>query len=115
MSDLWHYTCAHAIGAILADGMVIPRPQPVLGGRSVSWWTDIDWPTSPESLGLTSHILSCNRMECRVQAGDITGIVPWTRWVRQAAGVHRRLLEVPGTLPAHWFVTGDAVPIVGGQ
>lgn len=109
--NLWHYTCAHAIGAIRTDRLVRPRPHPVLGHLALSWWTDIAWPTSPESLGLTSHILSCDRMEYRVRAEDTAEIVPWTQWARPLDALTRGLLEVPGTMPAHWYVASTTVPI----
>ena len=99
-----HYTCAHSIDAIHSQGLVSPTPQPVLGNRLMSWWTDITWPTTRESLGLTSHLLSCDRMQYRVEAEDTSQIVPWTKLAHDIPWDVRRFLEGPGTLPAHWFV-----------
>lgn len=106
-----HYTCAHSIDAIHAQGLVSPTPQPVLGNRLMSWWTDITWPTTRESLGLTSHLLLCDRMQYRVEAEDTSQIVPWTKLAHGIPWDVRRYLEGPGTLPAHWFVAESDVPI----
>lgn len=114
-ATLVHYTCDHSIDAITAAGLVLPTPQPVLGNRRLSWWTDITWPTTRESLGLTSHLLSCDRMEYRVEAADTSAIVPWPEFARDLPRIIRGLLETPGTLPAHWFVAETDIPVAARE
>ena len=111
MSALVHYTCGHNFEEILTSGLVRPAPQPVLGHRALSWWTDITWPTPMGGLGLTSYLLSCDRTQYMVKAADVSSIIPWVEWASDLPRLQRGLLETPGTLPMHWFVSEVDVPI----
>lgn len=111
--QLYHYTCRHAAAKIhgfgRSDGMLIPQPQPYTL-HAVLWLTDLETPDR-DALGLTSHMLNCDRTEVRfaVRPDDLKWAMRYASWAR---AVHlrradREALETatPGLLPAHWFVS----------
>jgi hypothetical protein len=94
---LYHYTCRDMARRILADGVIRPWPiMPDEGPRgeaiptglpddtAVVWLTTIDRPDR-QALGLTSHVLNCDRTEVR-----FTVDVPATRWEDFAAFANPR-------------------------
>lgn len=115
---LYHWTCLdHGAEPIMQTGMVIPNAHPLLGFK-FSWWSHIPW-ASRESLGLSSRMLTCDRMGQQFVADVEDGQV--TRWQTFRAGVLReypdriggvRQLEAAtGTRPDWWWVAPDPVRV----
>ena len=103
---LYHYTCAHGRKAIGRRGMLRPNAHPVLAGRRLLWLTDQDNPQR-DALGLTSHILSCDRLAYRYRV-EVTArdVVPWDVWKQSLSHTYISALEaVPGAEPSLWFVS----------
>lgn len=109
---LYHFTCSDSAPVIAECGELRPKLQPLLGCRLV-WLTDLDAPTRAQ-VGLTSHLLACDRMEYRVTA-DVDAN-RWVQYARTFPGRYRRyalnLNATPGALPLHWWVLAEPVPIV---
>lgn len=104
---LWHYTCAHHRPAIELDGEV----RPITGH---AWFTDLDdarpW---REALGLTSHLLACDRTRYRFRVVSSAHVVPYVRMRRTLPAAYRQALETAeGALPMHWYVATEPVPVV---
>lgn len=103
---LWHYTCGHRAGQINASGFLLPNPQPVLGGRSLIWATDLE-AAFDEPLGLTSVMLECERTAYRYAVLEPSAFVWWPTYAREQrlTWEQRAALEgAPGALPRHWWV-----------
>jgi hypothetical protein len=99
-----------------------PAEQPALGRLPLSmqaapvvcvWLTDLAWP-DVERLGLTSHVLDCERGEERftVHPEDQDGVMPWREW----ADAHKLDRSARSALElghrdgaAHWFVSSSPV------
>lgn len=112
--DLWHYTCDHGLQGIEAsDWFVIPAAAQLGSVRGTpgefAWFTDLSRPLR-DGLGLTSHILACDRTAHRLRVVDSGLIVPWTK-VRRAWRWAAELESAPGARPAHWFVSSEAVRV----
>lgn len=109
---LWHYTCDH--GHALIGGRVIPgvwQTDRVAGGPGeYAWFTDLAYPHRG-ALGLTSHILACDRTAHRYRATLAASIVPWVT-VRRDWAWAEELESAPGAMPKHWYVSPAAVPVV---
>ena len=108
---LFHFTCAHAAPRIVHDGVVIPYPQPMLGGVALSWWTTSSRPEAV-ALGLAGRsLVKCDRMEFRFRA-DVDDVVPWTlARVDFPAGAVHRLEAARGARPSLWFVATEPVRV----
>lgn len=109
---LYHYTCEHAAPRIAESGRLVPNEHPYLGGGPLVWLTDFTEPMR-QGLGLTSHVLNCDRTGWRVVV-DTDDAVRWPAYAR-SNGFSRPLreqLELPGTFPSHWWVSRDSLPIV---
>lgn len=112
MTTLYHYTCDH--GHSLIRERVIPGTwqagQSLIGtpGEYV-WFTDLALPLR-DALGLTSHIVDCDRTVHRYRATSTADIVPW-REVRRQWEWAEELESAPGARPMHWFVSSVAVPV----
>lgn len=103
---MYHFTCEHRAELIGVDGgVILPYPQQLLGGLSVSWWTTAQQPERA-ALGLTSHTLSCDRLSARYAALDQSSIMPWAE-LRDVLPIERvrRLEAVRGTRPSLWHVS----------
>lgn len=108
---LYHFTCDHGhaqiterlIPASWQDNRADNGP-----GRLV-WMTDLAVPNR-DALGLTSHILSCDRTAHRYRVTSEVDIVPWLK-VRRAYRWAEELESAEGARPAHWFVSGVSVPV----
>lgn len=109
---LYHYTCEHAAPQIAKSDALLPNEHPYLGGRPLVWLTDFDKPMR-QGLGLTSHVLHCNRTGWQVVV-DTNDATWWPTYAR-TNGLSRPLrdqLEIPGTYPSHWWVSREPLPIV---
>jgi hypothetical protein len=112
---LWHYTCDHGNASIedtaarrgsVGRGLIRP------GLDGFVWLTDLDAPPVL-ALGLTSHILTCDRLAHRWLIDPIEAAVyahPWTAVRRHVDPVRREGIEgAPGVLLRHWWVTRTPV------
>ncbi len=96
----------------MRDGVVKPHEQPMLGDRSLAWFTDLDVPHR-EALGLTSLILSCDRTEHRFKVTQAVDVRWWPRFARELGPREREPLEsAAGAMPGHWYVADVSVPVV---
>lgn len=112
MSALWHYTCDHGHAQItntLVPGAVLVGRR-LKGPGDLIWLTDLPHPNR-DALGLTSHILSCDRITHRYRLTDGADVVQWMN-VRRAYPWAAELESAPGARPRHWFVSGVPVPVV---
>ncbi|MFB9378578.1 hypothetical protein ACFFKU_06955 [Kineococcus gynurae] len=115
--QLWHYCCDHSARGIRATRIVRPIWQPLLH-LELSWWTDLT-PPDRLGLGLTSQILSCDRIAHRFHPTTASrGLVePWLTWLQRQPATLRQLgreLHLPGTLPRHWHVAERPVHVQAG-
>jgi hypothetical protein len=101
---LYHYTCGHFAPGIVETGLVLPSPI-----TKMSWFTDLDTPI-PEVLGLTSHLLPCDRTAFRFRLlapHDTNGeVVPYHEIRHFLDPITREGLETaPGALLMHWWTS----------
>ena len=109
---LYHFTCEdHGAPGIRKKGLAIPHrgmtPTPVV------WLTD-DPDATREELGLSSHSLTCDRMQVLFAAEGCRRAMPWREYkaLRGLMIGVRELLEVPGCDPAKWWVCERPVLVV---
>lgn len=101
--SLYHYTCAHVRARLGRRAMITPQVQPSLGNVRLIWLTDQGTPDRA-ALGLTSTILTCDRLAFRYRV-EAAGAVPWNDWkTRLPFTMIARLESVAGTDPAIWYV-----------
>jgi hypothetical protein len=97
---LYHYTCMHSAYSIKADRFVL-RP----GVTGFLWLTDLDAPDR-RGLGLTSHILECDRTEFRFAVPEPVEV---ERWVDVRKSMPRYLVQEleadPRSMLMHWYLT----------
>ena len=124
---LYHYTCAHQAKGIERDGYVQPHPQLMLRDTAMVWLTDLAPPVPPMAVGLTNHLVGCDRTEVAYQVHR-TGVLPWTEWRnswvrgqltqltprdwRQARQAALALESAPNAMPSHWYIATDRVTIM---
>jgi hypothetical protein len=109
--DLYHYTCDHGHDQI--DDLVVPatwQTDRASGTPGVyAWFTDLADPMR-DALGLTSHMLACDRTAHRYRVLDSVGVVPWVT-VRRMWAWAEELESAPGARPRHWFVADGPVRV----
>jgi hypothetical protein len=112
--SLYHYTCDHG-HALLGSGSAVLVPGQEQTDKQVPWpgrlvWlTDLDKPVR-DALGLTSHILACDRTRHRYR---VTNPDRTVRWVTVARNYPRDEIEAElGARPMHWWVSPGPVPVV---
>lgn len=105
----YHYCCDCSAQRIRADGFIRPNDHAV---PAVAWFTDLEDP-SVTGLGLTRHLLTCDRTAHRFEV-DAEHVLPWGR-LRSAVPplVRDRLELAPGAAPRHWYVSAHRVPLLG--
>jgi hypothetical protein len=80
----YHFTCEHHVFDIVAVGAVIPHRHPFMPMMApMAWFTTLAHP-SADDVGLTSTILSCNRLAHRFQVLDHSTLIPWSYVVEHA-------------------------------
>jgi hypothetical protein len=106
---LYHYTCDHGYDQISrSDWWLEANPLAVF---PLIWLTDLDQPDR-DALGLTSHILDCDRTEHRLTVQNDGHVYHWTQWCRlKAIPRHQRdAIELAdGAQPMRWWVTPDPI------
>jgi hypothetical protein len=111
--QLYHFTCRHGMRRIgTFNALLIPQGgrHPVAGWPPLLWFTSLAEPDR-EATGLTSRILSCDRMEHRYTVAPGSGCVPWpgSVWRAETPEQWIRMLEQSGD-PGHWWVSDKPVP-----
>lgn len=107
---LFHYCCGHSAQKITRRGFLRPHGREVFGIDLV-WLTDQALPNR-EGLGLTSHMLPCDRLECQyVVDVDASDVEPW-----MASVIRARLAIDPtfhefedGRQPDTWWIATKPV------
>lgn len=79
------------------------------------WWSWYIWLTdmpTPDraGLGLTSHLIGCDRIVHRYRVTNQHGTQWWPTFARTIKD--RRLEEAPGARPVHWWVAQQPIPVV---
>lgn len=103
---LFHYTCDHGRAGIGERGVLKPT-RTFWGGPAVCWLTDMD-PPDRDGLGLTSHTLSCDRLQYRYVVADSAGCERWlTSRIRAHAPLHAVLMleAIDGVKPDRWWIS----------
>lgn len=105
---LYHYCCRHSANEILKTMTVLPNKGMML---KVGWFTDLDYPDR-DALGLTSHMLDCDRASFRFTVTQHDLVVRWGQVRSHAPRAVVDALELaPGAYPAHWFVSPHPVAV----
>ena len=113
---LYHYTCDHGRRALGDECVLLPAAARIEDtgpwtGELV-WLTDLAHPHR-EGLGLTSHILDCDRTAHRYRVLPGALVDRWTTFARGLPRGYRESVEgAPGAMPAHWWVAVAGVPAV---
>lgn len=107
---LWHFTCAHSVEGIEATGQLEPTRQ-ALPMPPVVWLSSAASPPRA-ALGLSSHMLACDRMAHRYRVEVVPGVtVPWSTYRATLPPEVVRVLEAThGTRPGLWWVSESPVP-----
>lgn len=116
---LYHFTCQHAYERLGDECELLPpalqdpeRSWHWLPTAQFVWFTDLAHPT-PSTLGLTRHMLECDRAAYRYKVTTRRDIV---RWSQVRGAVPRIWVEglesEDGARPAHWWVAWVGVPAV---
>lgn len=99
--NLYHYTCDHGHQGIRPTGIVLT------GAYGYAWFTDLPFPRKA-ALGLTSHVIACDRTAHRYRAIKPELLTPWAEINDPTL---KAVLEGPGTQPEHWFVSRELVRV----
>jgi len=100
---LYHFTCDHGHTGITRTGTLLPNLHPFMPALGpVLWLTDFAEPPTPESVGLQSMYVTCDRLTYRYRV-QCKAVVQW-RDIRQRAPKEVVAdLEAFGQ-PEHWWV-----------
>lgn len=102
---LYHYACEHTRRALGRRGML--RPTPSVIGVPLLWLTDQD-PPDRNGLGLTRHLVGCDRLAFRYLVTD-PDAVPWLLSPHRTPAAVMLLELLPeGADPRRWFVLTHA-------
>lgn len=102
---LYHYCCSCSVRGITARGFLRPNGEDLFGVALV-WLTDQAVPNR-EGLGLTSHMLKCDRLQYQYIADvDPSQVEPWlTSEVRRKLAVDPEFHEFEdGRSPETWWI-----------
>lgn len=107
---LYHYCCSCSARQITARGFLRPFGADFFGANLV-WLTDQAVPDR-EGLGLTSHILKCDRLEHQYVADVAANQVQW--WldseIRRALACDSTFHEFEdGRNPSSWWIATEPV------
>lgn len=101
---LYHFTCGdHGWLGITRDQQIRPYRHPFMKHLGpLLWLTDLAEPSSPEDIGLTSTMLSCDRTEHRFTV-TTRAAMPWTSVRDHVQADVIEALETFG-YPERWWV-----------
>ncbi len=74
---LWHFTCDHGHRGIGKRGLLRPNPHVLMPALGAVVWLTSDGMPDRDDVGLTSHLISCDRLAYRYRVVDSSGAVPW--------------------------------------
>lgn len=74
------------------------------------WLTDLDAPAR-DALGLTSHLIDCDRTQHRYRVTDLTSVQHWLQ-VRRSHPLRDELEHARGARPMHWYVSLLPVSVI---
>ena len=104
---LYHFACFdHAAAGIDRDGVLKPELAPT----GLVWLTDLDVPDR-NALGLTRRFSACDRTQVRYTVSEAKDVFAWSDYRRHVAQDVRAVLEVPGTMLMHWWVSPNPVRV----
>lgn len=109
MTDLYHFTCRHRAGMVGRRGVLVPYPQPFLGGAELVWLTDLA-DADREGLGLTSNLVRCDRTEVRYRVLDASTVQAWRTYKLRFDRSDVSALEF-GRRHGSWYVSAASVPV----
>ena len=119
---LFHFTCQHGRDGIGEAGLCKPLAlwNPAAASRLgdrwelgvLAWFTDLDTPVAA-ALGLTRVTISCDRTVFRYRVTDPGNVERWvgSQWRRRSVWL-RDLEREAGSMPMHWYVAAEPVPVV---
>lgn len=100
--SFWHFTCGHGRRGIGLHGLIKPNPA-----TGLSWFTDLRTPRRIE-LGITSHLIDCDRLRYRYRVLEPSKLQPWRDVITDPDMV--AALTADGlTRPDHWWVATEPV------
>src|SRR5258707_1733633 len=103
MIELYHFTCNHGHVGIKRSRVLLPNAHPFMKHLGpLIWLTDFAEPPTPESVGLQSTWISCDRLAYRYSV-HTRAAVPWADIRTRAAADVVADLEAFGQ-PEHWYV-----------
>ncbi len=101
--ELYHFTCDHGYVGITKTGIILPNMHPFMKSLGpLVWLTDFAEPPTPESVGLQSEWLTCDRLAYRYIVRTHAA-VSWSLVRERASGNVVATLESYGQ-PEHWWV-----------
>lgn len=109
---LYHYTCEHGAAGIEASGLIEVRRQPPEGQVTLTWLTDLEAPNR-NALGLTSHIVQCDRLTYRFEVVEHVAVERYVDVRREFFPAYwwKELERAEGAMPMHWFVSLAPQPV----
>jgi hypothetical protein len=121
VTKLWHYTCHHGRAGLGDTGTLLPPqlqpaalallPPPLQVNARLIWLADLHAPRRA-ALGLTSHVLQCDRAQHRYRVVEAADAVPWREARESCPPELVELLEAaPGAKPWHWWVATQPVRV----
>lgn len=101
---LWHFTCGdHGHARIGARGVLRPNLHPLIRALGpIVWLTDDPDPTR-DAVGLTSSMISCDRLQYRYRALGASVCTPWRAFRHRVSPAVLTDLESFGE-PDSWWV-----------
>ena len=106
---LYHFTCDHGHSAIGERGRLMPGPFDVPGIGQVIWLTD-DPKASRDDLGLTSTLLSCDRMQYLYRTTGPYRAIRWVDIRGRCRSQWRTDIESFGR-PSVWWIAKQSIPV----
>jgi hypothetical protein len=108
---LWHFTCEHGYEGLGERGMLGLNPHPLLPQLGQLAWLTDDPAPARDAVGLTSSLLSCDRMTYRYRVDVTSRCIPWSS-VRHLVSLGVLLdLESFGA-PETWWISRHPIPVV---
>jgi hypothetical protein len=106
--SLYHWTCAHGARGIRATGLIKPADWPL----RLIWLTTERRPRAglKQALGLTSNLLSCDRMTALFRVDDTEKCLRWLDTAHADTKYGQMLAEAPGADPSLWWVCSAPLP-----
>lgn len=101
--NLYHFTCEHGRSGIAHSGVILPNVHPFMPNLGpLIWFTDLAEPPTPESVGLQSTWITCDRMMYRYLV-QTKAALHWFEIRSRAPKDVVATLESFGQ-PEHWWI-----------